>query len=599
MRTDPSLLPDACGVYLFKDKEGKVLYVGKAINIRSRVRSHLQDRKNDKEIRLQGDADTVEWIATGSELEALVLEDTLIKRHKPRYNVRLKDDKSYPYILITEDRFPAVHHVRGFQRERGEYFGPHSDPRAVRRSIRWIRKMFPLRSCRRDMSRPTRPCLEHHLGRCLAPCSGKVDRNDYALVVEGFKLFLSGKREEVLSRLERDMWKASSDEDYERAAMIRDIADGLKRSRQSQKMLLSRDQDLDAVHIDEDASLATVVKVRGGRIIDVVSFSLEGKESLRGAAEDFLSSFYAISGPIPPTIVLSRMEIVPDRKEELQTFLGEKRGARVRLVRSRGAERRSLMDMAKRNMELFRIRRQKELMSEDVLSEIRTSLGLSRTPMVIEGFDISHLSGTGTVGSMVQFREGRPMKSAYRRYKIRTERNDDYLSIKEVVARRYRRIIDHDGEMPDLVLIDGGKGQLKAAMDAFGELGIELNVDMVSLAKRDEEIFLPGRSFPVALKRSDPSLELLMRVRDEAHRFALSYQRNLRERDIGIMTRVKGIGKTRADKLLNSFDSIDEMLEAGPREISEKCSINIGVCERLILFLREELGRKDMKAMDR
>ncbi|MBN1540434.1 MAG: excinuclease ABC subunit UvrC [Candidatus Thermoplasmatota archaeon] len=599
MRTDPSFLPDVCGVYLFKDREGKVLYVGKAINIRSRVRSHLKDRKNEKEIRLQGDADMVDWIATGNELEALVLEDTLIKRYRPKFNVRLKDDKSYPYILITEDTFPAVHHVRGFQRGSGEYFGPHSDPRAVRRSIRWIRKMFPLRSCRRDLSKPSRPCLEHHLGRCLAPCSGKVDKNDYALVVEGLRLFLSGKREEVLSRLEKDMWKASSREEYERAAMIRDIADGLKRSRQSQKMVLCDDVDLDAVHIDENASLATVVKVRDGSVIDAVSFSLEGEDSLRGATEDFLSSFYAISGSIPPTIVLSRMELVKERKEELQRFLGEKRGARVRLVRARGAERRSLMEMARRNMELFRTRKQKELRNEDVLSEMRRSLGLSRSPVVIEGFDISHLGGTGTVASMVQFREGRPIKSAYRRYKIRTDQNDDYLSMKEAVTRRYRRIMDHDGEMPDLILIDGGKGQLKAAMDAFGELGIEQNVDMVSLAKRDEEIFLTGRPLPVVMKRSDPSLELLMRIRDEAHRFALSYQRTLREREIGIMTRVEGIGKARAKKLLNSFVSIDAMLDAGPREISEKCSINITLCERLVLFLREELHRQDLKAPDR
>ncbi|MGA1793762.1 MAG: GIY-YIG nuclease family protein, partial [Thermoplasmatota archaeon] len=236
MRTDPSTLPDECGVYLFKAKQGKVLYVGKAINIRARVKSHLQDRRNDKEVRLARESETIEWIATGTELEALILEDTLIKRYKPRYNVRLKDDKSYPYILITDDDFPAVHHVRGFQRGRGEFFGPHSDPRAVRRSIRWLRKLFPVRSCRRDLRKPSRPCLEHHLGRCLAPCNGKVSERDYSLVVGGLRMFLSGKSDEVISRLERDMWKASGAEEYERAAMVRDIVRGLKKARHTQKV---------------------------------------------------------------------------------------------------------------------------------------------------------------------------------------------------------------------------------------------------------------------------------------------------------------------------------------------------------------------------
>ncbi|MGA1820575.1 MAG: excinuclease ABC subunit UvrC [Thermoplasmatota archaeon] len=591
MRTDPSTLPDECGVYIFKAKQGKVLYVGKAINIRSRVRSHLQDRRNEKEVRLVRDSETIEWIATATELEALILEDTLIKRYKPRYNVRLKDDKSYPYILITRDDFPAVHHVRGLQRGRGEFFGPHSDPRAVRRSIRWLRKLFPARSCRRDLSKPSRPCLEHHLGRCLAPCTGKVSKEDYAIVIGGLRSFLTGKSDEVISRLEGDMWKASGAEEYERAAMVRDILNGLKKARNSQKVVLIKGGDLDAVHIDEDGCAATVVKVRDGRVIDAVSFSLEGEDSLMGPTEDFINSFYAISGYIPPSIVLGRMDLGEDRREELQSFLGEKRGSRVRIVRPRGEERRSLLEMARRNLELFKAEKRREVQSGDVLSSLQRSLSLSRLPLIIEGFDVSHLGGTGTVASMVQFDRGRPRKSGYRRFRIRSAANDDYASMKEAVSRRYRRIADQDGEMPDLILIDGGKGQLNAALEALEELGIPSPPDIVAIAKREEELFRPGRTLPITLKRSDPGSRLLQIVRDEAHRFAVAYQRKTREEELGILTRIDGVGKNRARKLLTSFDSLASMVEAGPDGIAARCSLSSDLGRRIFDFLKEEMGK--------
>ncbi|MGA1872737.1 MAG: excinuclease ABC subunit UvrC [Thermoplasmatota archaeon] len=591
MRTDPATLPDECGVYLFKGKGGKVLYVGKAIDIRARVRSHLKDRKNEKEIRLRGEALSVDWIATGTELEALVLEDTLIKRYKPRYNVRLKDDKSYPYILITDEVFPAIRHVRGLERGRGEFFGPHSDPRAVRRSIRWLRKLFPIRSCRRDLSRPSRPCLEYHLDRCIAPCSGRIDQRDYSLIVDGLRMFLSGKSEEVLSRLDKDMWKASASEEYERAAMIRNILNGLRKVRESQKVVLIKGGDVDAVHVDEEGYAATVVKVREGRVVDAVSFSLEGEDSLMGPTEDFLNSFYAISGYIPPSIVLGRMDLETGSREEIQRFLSEKRGGKVRIVRARGEERRSLIDMAARNLKLYKAERSKEAHSEDAIKLLERNLGLAKVPAVIEGFDISHLGGTGTVASMVQFRQGKPRKSGYRRFRIRTAKNDDYASMKEVVGRRYRRLIDQDGEMPDLILIDGGKGQLNAALEALEELGMTAPPDIISLAKREEEVFLPLRSLPIVLKRTDPSLRLLQSIRDEAHRFALTYQRSLRKEDMTILTQVEGVGNARARKLLTCFDSLDSILDAGVEGISSKCSISISLGDRIIRFLREELGR--------
>jgi excinuclease ABC subunit C len=591
MRTDPAVLPDTCGVYIFRSASGRVLYVGKAINIRSRVRSHLQDKKNSKEIKLRDRSDTIDWIATGSELEALVLEDTLIKRYKPRFNVRLKDDKSYPYLLITNDEYPAVYQVRGLQRGKGDFFGPHSDPRAVRRSLRWLRKLFPVRSCRRDLSKRSRPCLEHHLGRCLAPCNGKISVNDYSFIVEGLRRFLSGKREEVIDELEKRMWSASSNEEYERAAMLRDIVHGLQRIRQAQKVVLVKGGDLDAVHINEKGSGATVVKVREGRVVDAISFSLEGEEPLMGPTEDFLSSLYAISGYIPPFIVIDRMEMEKDRKEELEMFLSEKRGRRVRIVKPRGEERRSLIEMARRNHRLFEAEQLRGLESADILISLKDILKLTRVPTIIEGFDVSHLGGTGTVASMVQFNKGKPKKTGYRRFKIRSDQNDDYNSMKEAVYRRYRRIMDHDGEMPDLILIDGGKGQLNAALEAFSDLSLEDHPEIVSIAKKEEELFRPGDSLPIVLKRTDPSLKLLQRVRDEAHRFAVSYQRKLREKDITILTRIEGIGKARAKKLMTCFTSIDDMMEAGPNGIRERCSFSVEVSNNIIEFLQDELKK--------
>ncbi len=591
MRTDPATLPDTCGVYLFKSASGRVLYVGKAINIRSRVRSHLQDRKNEKEIKLRTRSDNIDWIATGSELEALILEDTLIKRYKPRFNVRLKDDKSYPYLLITNDQFPAIHQVRGLQRGEGEFFGPHSDPRAVRRSLRWLRKLFPIRSCRRDLSKPSRPCLEHHLGRCMAPCNESVKKEDYSTIVDGLRSFLAGKREKVIADLDELMWKASSSNDYERAAMLRDIVHGLQKIRQAQKVVLVKGGDVDALHINSKGTGATVVKVREGRVVDAISFSLEGEEPLTGPAGDFISSLYAISGYTPSRIVLDELDLPKERKDELEIFLSEKKGSKVRIVRPRGEEIRSLIEMARRNQRLYQLEQLKGLESRDVIKLLKERLGMQNLPLVIEGFDVSHLSGTGTVASMVQFNNGKPRKTGYRRFKIQLDQNDDYLSMKEVVFRRYKRLMDHDGEMPDLVLIDGGKGQLNAALDAFKELGLGSHPEIISIAKKEEELFRPGRSIPTILKRTDPALKLLQRVRDEAHRFAITYQKKLRKKDITILTRIEGIGKTRAKDLLISFDSLDDIVTAGPDGIREKCSIPLDVGDRVIKFIKEEIKK--------
>jgi excinuclease ABC subunit C len=405
--------------------------------------------------------------------------------------------------------------------------------------------------------------------------------------------FLSGKREELISELEKEMWGSSSSEDYEKAALLRDIVQGLQRIRQAQKVVLVKGGDLDAIHLSEDGEDATVVKVRDGRVVDVVSFSLEGEEPLWDPMLDFISSFYAISGFIPDVIVTGRRGLDPERREELERFLWKKKGKRVRVIWGRGEEKRSLLEMARRNSKLFRMEREKGLEKEEALIVLRDRLNLTRIPFLIEGFDISHLGGTVTVASMVQFRDAKPRKSGYRRFRIRTAENDDYRSMKEAVSRRYRRVLDQGEDMPDLILIDGGKGQLNAAIEVLRDLDLESLPDIISLAKREEEIFKPGSAVPIVLKRTDPSLKLLQRIRDESHRFALAYQRKLREKEMTILTEVEGIGKARARKLLHSFSSLEDIVNSGPDAVFERCSIPIEVSDNLIKFLVEHMKRSD------
>ena len=591
MRTDPSTLPDTCGVYLFRSADGSVIYVGKAIDIRSRVRSHLNDRKNPKELKIRNEYQKIDWIATGSELEALILEDILIKKYNPTYNVRLKDDKSYPYLVITRGRYPAVRQVRGLHPEMGDFFGPHSDPKAVRRSLRWLRKIFPVRSCKRDLSKPSRPCLEYHIGRCVAPCKGDVDRDEYMIVVQGLKDFLSGKREKVTRRLKKEMWNASSGEMYERAAMVRDVLRGLERMRQGQKVVLIKGGDIDVISTDEDGKAASVVEVRDGRISDVVSFHLEDGGGF-DPTEDLISSFYAISGYIPRRIVVRDLTLDMDRIETLERFLAAKRGSKLAIRKPRGHEERSLGDMALRNANLFAKKKVGAVERENYIFSLKKALDLPTIPNIIEGFDISHLSGTGTVASMVQFYKGKPRKISYRRFRIRSAKNDDYTAMKEAVARRYRRVLESGDPVPDLVLIDGGKGQLAAALEAMDIINIPERPPMAALAKREEEIFLPRRELPIVLRRDDPALKLLQSVRDEAHRFAVSYQRKLRKPSRSILLDIDGVGEKRANKIMTEYGNLSEVVEGGAGELSRRCSVPESIAYRIVDFLEKEFRRR-------
>jgi len=575
-------LPNTCGVYLFKDLEENVIYVGKAVDIKSRVMSHFLDNRSQKEKILKHSTASVDWISTGTELEALILEDTLIKRHQPRYNVRLKDDKSYPYIVITREKYPSILHVRGINREQGDHYGPHGDPRTVRRSMRWLRRIFPVRSCTRDLSRKSRPCLEYHLGRCLGPCKGDVQPDDYSEAVEGLRKFLQGKSSKLVTELEGRMWEASSSGNYEKAAIIRDILKGLRRMRQSQKVVMIRGEDCDLISFTEDSRFSSIVNVREGRVTDVVSFSLEVDPLEEQPGSGFLSSFYSVAGHIPPKVIMSPFNIDRYDRTELEHFLSLKRGASVKIRGPRGQEEKELIHMARRNAYIFSRRGSWAVEAEEALLSLKDTLSLRNLPVDIEGFDISHLSGTGTVASMVHFHKGKPKKSEYRRYRIRNAENDDYSSMFEVVQRRFRRLLDNGQGLPDLVLIDGGPGQLKSALDALYELGIGNKPELVSIAKRKEELYVPDRKLPISLPPTDPGLRLLISVRDEAHRFAVSYQRRTRRFDISTLKEVRGIGPVRAKRILSSYRNLAEIRELGPEELSKRCSVPTEVAEELL-----------------
>jgi excinuclease ABC subunit C len=427
----------------------------------------------------------------------------------------------------------------------------------------------------------------------MAPCLGGVDRSGYIRAVEGLKRFLSGRRDELVPDLEQEMWRASSEEAFERAALMRDLVQGLKRMREGQKVVLVKGGDMDLVHVNDGVKAASVLKVRDGRVVDLLSFFLESEEPIGGGIEDFLNRYYSMAGQVTTRVVIDPPLPSDEISADLERFLSVKAGGRVSLHKVRGEDQKALLQMTKRNTELFVSRKEREAMGEPVLVQLRERLNLSRVPTTIEGFDVSHLTGKGTVASMVQFRLGRPIRSNYRRFRMTSDANDDPASIAETVSRRIRGLLERNEPLPDLLLIDGGKGQLNAVLKALATMEINERPDVASIAKREEGVFLPGRSDPIRLVRSDPALRLLQHIRDESHRFAVSYQRKLRTIDLDLLKAVPGIGDARAKRILSEFSSLDEVLESGPTGLAERCSIPEGTACLVVEAIRSARADRD------
>lgn len=568
-------IPDSPGVYFFKNPRGRVIYIGKAKRLVSRVRSYLQasEKLDPKTKALMETADSVDYITTENEVEALVLEASMIREYRPRYNIRLKDDKRYPYLKITTDEeFPRLLIVRRVLDDGAEYFGPYTDAGAVRHTLKAIKTIFPLRDCKGTFRERTRECLNFQIGRCLGPCTGKADSDEYAIAVSQLRMFLRGHSEALVEEMRRSMELLSAKKRYEEASVIRDQIASIVKISERQHAVDPGGADEDAVAITREGSSAcgVVMRVREGRIIssEVFMMPVIPTDNIEALYEGFFKLYYNTSLDIPPGILTQY--VLPDGKL-IARWLKTRTGKAVSIsVPSRG-HRRKLVDLAEKNAAARLITlRGRKVSANKVLGDLKRSLGLSSTPSRIEAFDISNIQGTGAVGSMVTFVDCRPLKSGYRHFRIRTvEGPDDFAMMKEVLVRRLDRLKDGKSRRPDLILVDGGKGQVSAVMEAMHTSGLS-PISVIGLAKKNEEIFMPGGKDAIVLPRRSPGLKLLQKVRDEAHRFAVEYHRKLRSRGLfeSGLDGIPGVGEYRKIQLLVRFGSLTGVAHATEDEIA-------------------------------
>ncbi len=578
-------LPPGPGVYQHKDASGKVLYVGKAKNLRSRVRQYFQkSRTVDPRIEtMLAKVTDLEIIVTDSEVEALILEANLIKKFKPHYNVNLKDDKSYPYIVITNEPYPRVFVTRRIVRDGSRYFGPYTDVKNVRAALKSIRDMFMIRSCNYHIDdetirkRKIKVCLDYHIKKCEGPCEGLVSSGQYNAMIEQVCRVLEGKTETLLQSLRQEMERLAREMKYEEAAGLRDRIRGLQAYSERQKTvdLDPLDRDIMAFASDDDDACGVIFKVRDGKMIGRQHYYMNHVEhkSDQEILGTLLQQYYLESDYIPREVLVQAML---DDAETIQQWLGEKSDHPVSVVHPTEGEEAKLVRLAISNARFLvgELKVQK-LKRADIIPHavkaLQRDLRLEKSPRTVECFDISNFRGTDSVASMVVFGDGKPKKSAYRKFKIKTVTGpDDFASMQEVIRRRYSRLLDEGGVLPDLVMVDGGKGQLSSAVQVLKQLGIR-DQQIIGLAKRLEEVFLPGKSEPEILPKTSSGLRLLQQVRDEAHRFAITYHRSLRAKRT-LQTEldlVKGIGKKRAQELLEAFGSVQGVKFATQEQLAE------------------------------
>ncbi len=583
-------LPDRAGIYVFEDGRGRPLYVGKAKSLRKRAASYLGDDHEPRLTAMLGEARDLAYLVTDSEAEALLLENNWIKRKRPRYNVLLRDDKTYPYLKLTlADDYPRIAFTRRLRDDGAEYFGPYLPAGLARKAIKLVQKLFEIRVCRIEIdgSLP-RPCLYYDMRRCLGPCvDGLTTREEYAGATEAARLFLSGRNDELIRRLKGSMADAAGRLEYEEAARLRDLIAEIEGIGERRKLSSVRGEDVDiyGATVKGGNAAVTALVMRGGQVLDRRELFWEGRDepSAESLLGELLPQIYDRTSFIPKEI---HLPVPIEGAEALAEWLSGRKGERVYLrLPSRGPKHQRVL-LANRNAELAFRRRFREAAPESVAAEkLAAALGLADPPRRIEGFDVSNLQGSQVVAALVVWEEGRFRKGEYRSFNIRrSEGQDDFAAIREAVERRYRRRLEEVGSMPDLVVIDGGRGQLNAALEALAALEVE-ETPVVGLAKREEEIYAPERPDPLRLKRTHPGLRLLQRVRDEAHRFALSRHRRRRSaRSLkSRLDEIRGIGPRRRRLLLTRFGSLEAAREAGLEALQEALGPVLGrrVWERL------------------
>ena len=595
-------IPTKPGVYFFKDLENEIIYIGKAKNLRNRVRSYFQKSKHQsaKNISLIKRISNVEWLVVRSEVEALLTEANLIKQHQPHYNVSLKDDKSFPYIRITKEPYPRVFITREVVRDGSKYFGPYTDVYHLRRSLKAVHKIFPVRSCdyfindESIAAEKVSLCLDYHIKKCQGPCEGMVPESDYNEMIKQVIQFLQGRTKETEQYIQNQMEKASSETRFEDAGMYRDQLHAIGQFKDRQRKVAAdfEDRDVFAFAKEEDYAIAVIVRIRNGRITSREKISLRKLDELDAVTlETIITRFYLESDFIPKEISLP---IEPDNQDQLNIWLKEKRNGAVQLSVPQRGEKAKEVRLAYQNAKLLlgewmlNRKKRRELVPK-MINQLQDDLQLKVPPRKIEAFDISHLGGTNTVASMVCFTDGKPKKSAYRKFKVKTvEGIDDFASMREIVYRRYKRVKEEGIGLPDLILIDGGKGQLSMAVSALRELGLDY-LPIVGLAKKLEEVFVPGQADAQSIHKQSPGLILLRRIRDEAHRFAITFQKQKRTASIStsVFHEIPGMGEKRVKKLLRKYKDIQRISGLKPEEIQKDMSLSNAIAKEIIKTARK------------
>ena len=598
--TNPDELPQKPGVYIMHNSDDEIIYVGKAKKLKSRVQSYFRDENKldrPKTQVLMKHFAYLEYILTNTEKEALILEANLIKKHKPHYNISLKDGKQYPYIKITNDIFPRIHITRRLANDGASYYGPYTDATNARGFIDFINKNFKIRTCKHMDG----PCLNYQIKQCSAPCIGNISQEDYQKNIRRVKLLLQGKYKTLIKQLKRQMNKYSKNMEFEKAALVRDQIETITVTLEKQNIQPTKDVDQDIIGIDHNGNQAAVViiSVRSGKTNkkdDLVLKQIDGfndKEILT----EFIKQYYS-TAPCPDELIL---EDNIDDEDIIKEWLEEKHGHKIKIKVAEDGHYLTLIKIAKKNAHISLTENTKE--QENPLLTLEQYLNLPRLPYHIEAFDISNISGIYAVASMVVFENAKPAKSMYRKFKMNTPGPNDFAMMKEVITRRYSRIspdydsnrINPDDSMfikPDLVLIDGGKGQLGMAVEVFKELGIT-DVPLVGLAKKFEELYVPGRSDPIILPRKSTALHLLQYVRDESHRFAITFHRQLRANAFtkSILDDIPGVGKKRKQALLTYFENLDNLYDASIDEIKKVPSIPEKLAVEIFNVLQDEKSK--------